>query len=483
MTHRMRLGLWAAAGALALTGASAHATESSFEYGRFGHLTVYTPARPPDSVALFVSGDGGWNLGVTDMARTLNDMGALVVGIDIRSYLGSVARSTDSCVSMAGDFENLSHAVQKQYNLPRYHVPIAVGYSSGATLIYALLAQAPVGTLAGGLSLGFSPDLMVGSTLCKGEDLHYSTGKKGEFIFDPATKMRTPWIAMQGEIDQVVSPALTASYVTKTPGASLVSLPHVGHGYSKPANWEGQYRQSYGRLAALAEPDAPVASNVDDLPLVEIPAKAAATHDAGLESDLVAVLLTGDGGWAGLDQDVSAELAAHGVPVVGFNSLKYFWRARTQQETAEAVARATQHALDRFGKARVAFIGYSFGADVLPFTVNRLPADLVARTASVNLLGLSKNADFEIKVANWLPNAAAATRGEPVAPEIARLSSSIPVQCFYGDGEKHDPCTSLPSGRVQQVQIGAGHHFSGDAAGLVAAILKLSAKGDPVARR
>jgi hypothetical protein len=81
---------------------------------------------------------------------------------------------------------------------------------------------------------------------------------------------------MQGEIDQVVSPALTESYVAKTPGATLVSLPHVGHGYSKPVNWETQYRQSYSRLAALAEPDSPVAGNVDDLPLVEIPASAAA---------------------------------------------------------------------------------------------------------------------------------------------------------------------------------------------------------------
>jgi type IV secretory pathway VirJ component len=194
------------------------------------------------------------------------------------------------------------------------------------------------------------------------------------------------------------------------------------------------------------------------------------------------VLLTGDGGWAGLDQDLSNELASRGVPVVGLNSLKYFWRARTQEETAEAVARATRHALQRFGKTRVAFIGYSFGADVLPFIVNRLPADLVGRTASVNLLALSQNADFEIKVANWLPNAAAATRGEPVAPEIAKLPSSIPTQCFYGDGEKHDPCTSLPSGRIGQVQIGAGHHFSGDAAGLVGQILKLSATNARTAR-
>src|SRR5262245_45260447 len=145
------------------------------------------------------------------------------------------------------------HAVQKQYGLTRYHVPVAFGYSSGATLVYALLAQAPRGTLAGGLSLGFSPDLQVGAELCKGEDLHYSLGKKGEFIFEPATRMRTPWIAMQGEIDQVVSPLVTASYVAKTPQATLVSLPHVGHGYSKPVNWQTQYTQSYQRLAALAE--------------------------------------------------------------------------------------------------------------------------------------------------------------------------------------------------------------------------------------
>src|SRR5512144_1169698 len=179
MTKPSRFARWmtALAAALALTGA--HAAESSFEYAHFGRVTVYQPEGPPASVALFVSGDGGWKLGVVDMEQTLTGLGAMVVGIDIRSYLASIAQSHGSCVSLAGDFENLSHAAQKQYGLARYHVPVVVGYSSGATLVYALLAQAPRGTLAGGLSLGFSPDLQVGAELCKGEDLHYSLGKKG----------------------------------------------------------------------------------------------------------------------------------------------------------------------------------------------------------------------------------------------------------------------------------------------------------------
>ena len=57
----------------------------------FGTVTVYPPLAAPEEVVLFLSGDGGWNLGVVDMAERLRDAGALVVGIDIRAirYFGS----------------------------------------------------------------------------------------------------------------------------------------------------------------------------------------------------------------------------------------------------------------------------------------------------------------------------------------------------------------------------------------------------------
>ena len=39
----------------------------SLSYGRFGQVAIYRPAPHPKNVVLFLSGDGGWNLGVVDM--------------------------------------------------------------------------------------------------------------------------------------------------------------------------------------------------------------------------------------------------------------------------------------------------------------------------------------------------------------------------------------------------------------------------------
>ena len=60
--------------------------------GRFGQVTVYRPGGPAKSVVLFVSGDGGWHLGVIGMAQHLAEQGAIVVGIDIGHYLRPSAR-------------------------------------------------------------------------------------------------------------------------------------------------------------------------------------------------------------------------------------------------------------------------------------------------------------------------------------------------------------------------------------------------------
>src|SRR5579871_669238 len=130
-----------------------------WSFGRFGDVSVYRPKGEPRDVALFASGDGGWNLGVVSMARRLAAEDTLVAGIDIRHYLAQLEQSSDACVSPAMDFENLSRYLQTRLKVKQYLLPTLVGYSSGATLVYATLAQAPDGTFKGGLSLGFCPDL------------------------------------------------------------------------------------------------------------------------------------------------------------------------------------------------------------------------------------------------------------------------------------------------------------------------------------
>jgi type IV secretory pathway VirJ component len=68
----------------------------------FGQVSVYAPSGTPSQVVLFVSGDGGWNLGVVPMAEALRDRGALVVGIDIRAFVKAL-NASDNCAYPAGD--------------------------------------------------------------------------------------------------------------------------------------------------------------------------------------------------------------------------------------------------------------------------------------------------------------------------------------------------------------------------------------------
>ena len=442
--------------------------------GRFGTVSVYIPEGTPKSVAIFISGDGGWELGVINMARALERQGAVVIGADVRHYLASLRSAAQRpgapCQMIAADFESLSHQVQKEIGLREYRVPVLVGYSSGATIVYGVLVQSPPGTFAGALSLGFCADQdFAGAELCPGAGLHYTPNSQHELVLAPAKNLRQPWIALQGQKDEVCNPQAADQFAALVANGEIVRLPNVGHGFSVEPNWMPQFRAAYAKLSAPPEAALPRPPEISDLPVTEVGA-------AGQGQEL-AVLLTGDGGWAGLDQELAARLAASGVPTVGLNSLKYFWSRRTPEETAGDVARLMRHYLAAWNKQRVLLIGYSFGADVLPFVVNRLPADLRARIASVSLLGIDANASFEVSVSEWIGSEDA---GPATRPELAAVRH-LPVLCIYGSGESDSICPGLPAtSGVTREEVGQGHHFSGDYARLADRILAFARTQHPV---
>ncbi|MBI5014798.1 MAG: virulence factor family protein [Deltaproteobacteria bacterium] len=453
---------------LALLGPAAgdaRAGEEKFTFGRFGTVTVYRPSERPAQVVLFVSGDGGWNLGVVDMARELAGLDALVVGIDITHYLRELAKGPEKCSYPASDFEDLSQFVQKKMALPSYSPPVLVGYSSGATLVYAVLVQSPPNTFRGALSLGFCPDLPLTKPLCRGSGLEWAPGPKGKgVVFQPASHLSAPWVAFQGTIDQVCDPAATEAYVQRVKGGEIVVLPHVGHGFSVPRNWMPQFRDAFRRLVARPqETRVADAADVRGLPLVEVPA-------SGPETDTLAVIVSGDGGWAGIDRSLGEALAGRGVPVVGLNSLQYFWTARTPETAAADLGRLLRHYLAAWGKKRALLVGYSLGAEVLPFLVTRLPAELRGAVRSVALLGPSTTADFEFHVGYWLgggPSAASL----PVLPEVQKLKG-LRVLCVYGDEEKDSVCPRLPAGLADVQVLPGAHHFGGNYTAIADRILR-----------
>lgn len=429
-----------------------------------GEVTVYSPAGPPRQVVLFLSGDGGWNLGVVAMAKRLRDEGALVVGIDIRRILRRLDAASP-CGYPAGTLEELSRAVQLRLKLPAYKRPILVGYSSGATLVYAAIAAAPPESFAGAVSLGFCPDLEVRAPLCQMRGLKATRKTRGVgYDLAPYAGSRVPWMVLQGENDKVCASGITRTFVASTGDARLFSLPKVGHGFGVPTNWQRQFVEAYHAIADArsvhhVEPVSTPA--VADLSLVEV-APTATGHD-----DTMAVMLTGDGGWAEIDKSVAAGLSAAGIPVVGWSSLDYYWSPRTPAGATEDLARIIDYYATAWRRGRVIVVGYSFGADVAPFLVNRLRERDKSRVAGVALLAPSKTAAFEFHLAEWLGGAGDSQY--PTGPEIERLD--VPVTCVSSADETDSPCRAAANPRLRAETLGHGHHFGGDYERLVEMIL------------
>ena len=169
--------------------------------------------------------------------------------------------------------------------------------------------------------MGFCPDLPLNKPLCKGNGLEWKPGPKGKgFSFLPFNRYPLPWTALQGTIDQVCAPAATESYVKQVMGGKIVMLPKVGHGFSVTRNWMPQFKEAFMNLVSRYNTSAAPTSyspSLTDLPLVEVVRQ-------GAVSDTMAVIASGDGGWAGIDRDIAGVLSRKGFDVVGLNSLQYF---------------------------------------------------------------------------------------------------------------------------------------------------------------
>jgi type IV secretory pathway VirJ component len=203
-------------------------------------------------------------------------------------------------------------------------------------------------------------------------------------------------------------------------------------------------------------------ADIAGLPLTEVPA-------AQEDPTTFAVMLSGDGGWAALDRGLSAELAARGISAVGWDSLAYFWKARSPEEASQDLARVIHHYLDAWHKARVILIGYSLGADVLPFLVNRLPPALRGSAALVVLLGPSPSASFEFHLSEWL-SSTPAKDALPTLPELQRLDWTRRL-CIYGAEEKGSVCPELDGTGAVLRMVPGDHHFDRDYQGLANLIL------------
>jgi type IV secretory pathway VirJ component len=442
----------------------------TLSHGRFHDVHVYKPKSEVRHFALFLSGDGGWSDGLADIAKSLAAQGTLVAGVDTSDLFEELEKDGGNCVFPVGDLENLSHFVQAYYKVPTYFTPVLIGHSAGASLAYAAIAQAPPGTFTGAISLSFCIDLDLQKPLCKAADLQYTSRADGGGVRlqPPPNALHAPWVALHGSEDEVCSIGEARTFVSKTAGARFIELPGVAHNYGDMSTWMPQFDAAYASIVAR-EPhhmQAPPQS-LADLPIIEV-----SPTGTGVD-DTFAVLFSGDGGWAGIDRDVANVLASRGIPVAGWDSLRYFWTPRTPAGVSGDLDRILRYYAEHWHKKKALVIGYSQGADVLPFAVNRLPAQSRAFVARTALIGIGETAAFEFHVSNWFGSG---NHELPIGVEMAKMSAANTL-CLYGQGDNDSICPKVGAAHATVVELPGGHHFGGSYDRLADVILSQSTGG------
>ncbi|BBU29524.1 virulence factor [Burkholderia sp. THE68] len=394
----------------------AHAAES-ISGGRYGQVTLTKPTGEMTGFVVLFSEKSGWTPSDQQAADALAAKGAMVIGVDTPRYAARVAadKTETSCHNLVGDAENMSHQLERTVQSNHYFSPILVGTGQGAILAERSLGQAPDNTVAGAVSLAADAQLDARFNPCPPDPTIIHA--KG-----------LPGFLERGALQPTRS---------KTDALVAMTSPHL----------------------KKAEPVAD--SDVSDLPLIEL--------RAAQPTDLLAIVISGDGGWRDLDKTMALALQRDGVSVIGIDSLRYFWSEKTPQQTASDLARVIRAYNARWHTKHVALLGYSFGADVMPFAYNRLPDAVREQVSYISLMGFSPAADFQIRVTGWL-GMPASEKALNVRPELNKLPPSM-VQCIYGEKEEDTLCPQLVKTGIEVVKLPGDHHFGGDYDALARRIL------------
>ncbi|OCJ10893.1 type IV secretory pathway protein AcvB [Rhizobium sp. AC44/96] len=438
----MKRYLLAAVCALSLAIPAARAaseTTQSFETGLIPSPHIFLPTGDVKSAVMLISDAAGWGDKEKAEADRLVGQGAVVIGVDFPSYIDAMRKydvsQNDGCIYLVSDIEALSQQVQRAAGNSAYHLPIIAGIGEGGALALAIAAQTPDATIGQTLAVDPVAGIPLKQELCT-----------------PAKKQTVGDRMIYGLSDISLPDPIIASF---TSAASKDGRAHVEDLKKEHSNID--IRDS--------EDDAwtTLSDTLDDL----IAASGSADNALGLPLtildakpvfDTMAIIYSGDGGWRDIDKEVGASLQKQGIPVVGIDSLHYFWSERKPQETADDLGRIIEFYRKQWKVKHVLLVGYSFGADVVPAAFSRLKAAPKSAVTQMSLLSLSHAVDYQISVMGWLGQKTEGAGGDPV-DDLKKVDPKI-VQCIYGTEDDDEvACPDLKDSGVQVITLPGDHHF------------------------
>ena len=191
---------------------------------------------------------------------------------------------------------------------------------------------------------------------------------------------------------------------------------------------------------------------IKNLPYIIIP--------AGTKGNKLTVFISGDGGWFRFEQMISDNLANRGIATIGLDSRKYFWTRKSPEESASDIATLIDHFSREWNRDSIIMVGYSFGAEIVPFIVNRLPDYLKRRVTSEVLLSPTANADFEVHLTDMIGLKNSHDQYN-VIKEINSLRN-IRTLIIFGQSENTKLPSFMTGTKISVVKIPGDHHYKFD---------------------
>lgn len=406
-------------------------------------LRILRKGNPKKGLLIYIT--QGRNNTTEEYAKKFSELSYYVGIVDNQALLNSTTNQNSHCLNIAEKLSDISSQMQTHLSLNTDDLPILVGTDESAASIYVALAQASEHKFHAAVGINFSTAIDAHSPLCEQETFSQANEEKKSQLI-PVKRLPTSFYIFQNK--ELNSSLADAKFAEKVSNIKLTVTDDKKQSAQAEAIQILQWLDP--RLVDQISSD----SSDSDLPLIEVGVDLA---QLSKKTDSLAIILTGDGGWAEIDKNIAKILAEKGVPTVALDSLSYFWKVRTPEETAKDVEAIISQYLEKWNKKKVILIGYSFGADVLPLVANNLNTDIQGKISLIALLGMGKTAAFEFRLSSWM-NADTNPNRIPILPAIEKMKWANSI-CIYGIDDDAANCLPTEQLGVKIISMPGDHHF------------------------
>lgn len=170
--------------------------------------------------------------------------------------------------------------------------------------------------------------------------------------------------------------------------------------------------------------------------------------------------ISGDAGFNSFSKNLSDSMFRNGFDVYALNTKKYFWKQKTPQQCADDFSSFLESLFSKRTNQKLVIVGYSFGADALPFVMEKFPQKTRKRIEKIILIDPSETGDLEISLESYI-NEKASGRWKTI-PVINKVTD-IPVEFILSDfSAAYYPYSQVALKNKKLYRLPGNHRFNGN---------------------